>query len=158
MKVVEKFGNNFEKMATGREKPSQTYDEFWIWQDAPESIADKGPSLGKWLVFRHVSKIDEMWEKIRKLVESGELGATGAKVATMKKNLNAADPNHKVICVYTTKEDVDEVGLKLIQVVQNTIKYKTDEATLAGKYSWSEKGKVTCRTLEWNWGEPKFRD
>ena len=142
-------------MATGGQQPSQTYDKFWIWQDAPESIADKGPTLGKWLVFRPVSKIDEMWEKIRKLVESGGLGATGAKVSTMMENPTAKDPS-KVICVYTTKEDVDEVGLKLIQVVQNTIRYKTDKATLEGKYSWSKKGKVTCRTLEWNGGNPTF--
>ena len=100
MNVVKKFGNNFE-MAAGRQKPSQTYDELWIWEHAPESIADK------WLVFKPVSEIYEMWEKIRKLVESGELGATHAKVATMKENRNAGNSKNKVICVYTTKEDVD---------------------------------------------------
>ena len=142
-------------MATGIQKPSQTYDCFWIRQDAPAIIKSRGPTLGKWLVFRPVSQIDETWEKIRRQVESGELGATGAKVSTMMGNPTAKNPS-KVICVYTTKEDMDEVGLKLIQVVQNIIRYKTDQATLAGEYSWSTKGKVTCRTLEWNGGNPIF--
>ena len=146
-------------MAAGQAgiKPSQTYDYYWIWQRAPILSADK-ETLGKWLVFKPVSKIDETWEKIRELVASGELGATGAKVSTMRESPYATSRFDKVICVYTTREDMDEVGLKLIQVVQQTIRYKTNEETRAGNYSWSGKGKVTCRTLTWSHGNPQFTD
>lgn len=139
-------------------KPTEVYDDFWIWQDAPLSCRTRGPTLGKWLVFEHVSKIDEVWETIRLGVESGELMATGAKVSTMKPNPNSRDSKTKVICVYTTKEDMDDVGLKLIQLVCHTIKYKTDEATVSGHYTCHGHGKVTCRTLEWNSGNPVFKN
>lgn len=142
--------------ASHEKKPSEIYDKLWIYQDAPESCENRGDTLGKWLIFKKTSKIDETWEEVRKLVESGELGATAAKVSTMKDNPNASNKRMKVICVYTTKEDIDDIGLKLIQVIKHTIKYKTDEATLAGKYSWSNTGKPTCRTLEWNDGNPVF--
>ena len=145
-------------MAAGRKKPSQTYDMPWIWQQAPRSVANTGHTLGKWLVFRPVAEIDEMWEKIRKPVESGELGATGAKVSTVFKHPSMMKYKDKVICVYTTQEDMDEVGLKLIQVVQDTIRYKTNEATQAGRYSWSVNDKISCRTLQWNGGNPIFTD
>ena len=139
-------------------RPSATYDRHWLWQDAPTSLMDSGDTLGKWLVFKHKSQIDETWETIRASVANGELGATGCKVSTMKRNRDAKDPNIKVICVYTTKEDVDKVGIKLIQIVRHTIRYKTDEATLSGLYTCRGHGKVTCRTLEWNEGNPIFKD
>ena len=139
------------------QKPTTTYDPYWIWQDAPLSCKSRGETLGKWMIFQHKSQIDETWEKVRQLVESGEMGATGAKVSTMRENPNARNPDVKVICVYTTEEDVDEVGLKLIQVARCTIRYKKDETTLAGIYSGPGKDKVTCRTLEWNKGNPRFK-
>ena len=71
----------------------------------------KGPTLGKWLIFKHISCIDQVWETINQTVVSGELGATANKVSTMKVNPNSSDPNIKVICVYTTAEDRDEVGV-----------------------------------------------
>ncbi len=141
-----------------RPQPSTTDSDYWIWQDAPDSCQEKGESLGKWLVFKHKSKIDETWEIVRQAVASGELGATGAKVSTMKPNPNASNPDIKVICVYTISNDVDEVGLKLIQLVRQRISYKTDEATLAGIYAIRGHTKITCRTLEWNKGNPVFSD
>lgn len=138
-------------------KPTQVFDDYWIWQDAPER---KGETLGKWLVFKHMSAIDKTWELVRKAVASGELGpgCTGAKVATMMGNPTAMDRDMKVICVYTTAEDVDPVGLKLIQLVRQKIRYKTDEATLAGVYAINGFTKTTCRTLDWNKGNPKFTE
>lgn len=68
-------------------------------------------------------------------------------------------PQHSpkgVICVYTTKEAIDEVGLLLIQNVRHTIRYKTDEATLKGLYAFKGHGKDTIRTLYWNDGKPSF--
>ena len=74
----------------------------------------KVPTLGKWLIFKHISCIDQVWETTSQAVVSGELGATAAKVST---NPNYSDPNIKVICVYTTAENSDEVGMKLIPYV-----------------------------------------
>ena len=139
-----------------RLQPSSTDSDYFIWQEAPASYHRE--TLGKWLVFKHKSKIDETWETVRQAVASGELGATGAKVSTMKPNPTANNPDVSVICVYTTREDVDEVGLKLIQLVRQKISYKTDEATLTGRYTVFGHAKVTCRTLQWNKGNPVFTD
>ncbi len=138
-----------------RPLPSTTFDAYWIWQDPPLSCK-KNKTLGKWLVFKHKTTIDETWEQIRQAVQSGELGATGAKVSTMRPSPNSNNPNMKVICVYTTREEMDEVGLKLIHIVKQKIRYKTDETTLSGKYACHGDSNVTCRSLDWNKGKPVF--
>ena len=91
----------------------------------------RGPTLGKWLIFKHISYIDQVWETISQTVVSGELGVTPAKVPTKKVNPNSSGANIKVICVYTTTEDSDKVGMKLIPYVCETIRYKTDAETRA---------------------------
>ena len=73
-------------------------------------------------------------------------------------NPNSSNPNINMICVYTTAEDRDEVGMKLIPYVRETIRYKTGAETHAGRYGCHGDGKVTSRTLEWNKGNPKFKD
>ena len=95
---------------------------------------------------------------IRKAVESGELGATGAKCSTAKDNplKYPRNSNKGVICVYTSKETMDEVGFKLIRMVKQDIRYKTDEATLKGEYIVTGYKKVTVKTIFWNDGEPGF--
>ena len=137
-------------------KPTEVYDEPWIYQKNP----NRKKALGKWLVFKHITVIDKHWENIRRAVESGELGAEQAKVSTMAADgpTSGGDREMGVICVYTTKETMDDVGMKLIQLVKQTIRYKTDEATLSGRYTCLGHGKVTCRTLSWNNGRPKFTD
>ena len=42
--------------------------------------------LGKWLIFKHISCIDQFWETISQTLVSGEFGATAAKVSTKKVN------------------------------------------------------------------------
>ena len=139
-------------------KPTEVFDNYWIYVNGPAHCSAKGPTLGKWLIFKHISCIDQVWETISQAVVSGELGATAAKVSTMMVNPNSSNPNIKVICVYTTAEDRDEVGMKLIPYVRETIQYKTDAETRAGRYACHGDGKVTSRTLEWNKGHPKFKD
>ena len=55
---------------------------------------------------------------------------------------------------------MDEVGLKLIRLptVRHAIRYKTDEATLAGVYRSTGFKKTTIRVLHWNRGKPYFTD
>ena len=148
----------FTKTREAVKLPSQENDAYWIWQDGPPHIRDKGPTLGKWLVFKHKSCIDQVWEKIKKATASGELGATASKVSTMRENPNASNPAMKVICVFTTAEDIDEVGLKLIFMVKQTIRYKKDDATYSGIYSNRGFNNISCKTLEWNKGDPKFKE
>jgi hypothetical protein len=59
---------------------------------------------GKWMLFTHVSEIDETWIKIRKTIEDGKLGIR-AKMATMKENRNTIVKDEKAICVYTYDSD-----------------------------------------------------
>ena len=137
--------------------PSKNYDEYWIFARAPFKVESRGQTYGKWLIFKNIAEIDQVWEEVKKQVESGDLLATGAKVSTMKDNPNAQNPDQKVICVYTTYEDIDEVGMKLVQVVRQTIRYKSDEATLAGLYANRGCKKVTMRTINWKDGKASFK-
>lgn len=142
-------------------KPSEDYENYWTYADAPPEVRERGETYGKWLIFQKPPQIYDTWEDVSRRVESGELGATAAKVATMKENPNAyaskKDPS-KVICVYTTERDIDEVGMRLVHVVKQTIRYKTDEATRAGIYIGRGYKRTTIKTIEWNRGKPFIKD
>ena len=98
--------------------PSSVTDDYWVWVDNP---ADLGVTYGKWLVFgRKGSVLDSKWHKIHPLVNSGALGATGAKCSTGLSNGTSVDDGRGVICVYTTREMRDEVGSRLIEEVRQT--------------------------------------
>jgi hypothetical protein len=68
-----------------------------------------------------------------------------AKVSTKHPDSMA---NH-VICVYTTKALMDEVGLQLIQIVKQNLHYKTDAAT-GQVHTQQFEGKNFRRDLYWN--------
>ena len=135
--------------------PTTVTDAYWVWADG---ISSSQKTLGKWLVFKRFDKLDETWHMIQKAVESGQLGATGAKCSTAKDNslCYPRNSNKGVICVYTSEETMDEVGFKLVHMVKQTIRYKTDEATLQGMYRATGYKKVTIKTIFWNDGEPDF--
>ena len=63
-------------------------------------------------------------------------GCTGAKCSTALDNPDEApigSPNGVIgLCVYTTAEAMDEVGLMLVEKVHQTTRYKTNETTLKG--------------------------
>ena len=93
---------------------------------------------GKWLVFKKNSEINKWWRIIKKATEGGQLG-NYSKVSTAKENPNAKDPNIKVICIYTydyqDKSDVFAIREELRKLgITEMIPYKTDQATLEGKY------------------------
>lgn len=136
--------------------PSSVTDDFWVWTDY-SSRGELGVTYGKWLVFgRKGAELDGLWHTIHPLVRSGKLGATGGKCFTDVSSSTSKDDGRGVICVYTTKEMRDEVGLKLVEVVQQTIRYKSDEATLRGAYA-SRGYKNTCeKTLYWYNGKASF--
>ena len=71
----------------------------------------------------------------------------------MRENPNSTNPDQSVICVYTTNDDIDEVGMRLVKLVKQTIRYKSDEATLAGVYSNRGFKKTTMKTITWKDGK-----
>lgn len=119
-------------------KPSQVTDEYWIYAVAKDKRFSQTGRSGKWLLFVPLAKIDDVWSIIKFATESGRLGSS-SKVATGKDNPNARDRSIKVICVYTydheDEKDVMRVRGELRRLgFDNKIPYKTDEATLSGKY------------------------
>ena len=60
------------------------------------------------------------------------------------------------ISVYTEKGNIDDIGFKLIEIVQQDIKYKTDEDTQKKKFVHTGAGNVAKKTLYWNRGYPSF--
>ena len=141
--------------------PSSVTDRYWVYCYHPQEEL-LGETYGKWLVFKPKAsgELDEIWHVIRQCVEAKEFGdgCTAAKCSTAIENADEAPRGSSkgVICVYTTKEAMDEVGLLLIQKVRHTIRYKTDEATLRGLYAFKGHGKVTIRTIYWNDGKPSI--
>ena len=139
--------------------PTTVTDEHWVWVKAPHSITSSEEAFGKWLVFKNLEELDETWHMIRRAVESGELGATSAKCSTATPDPSSypINPSSKgVICVYTSEKAIDEVGFKLIYLVKQNIRYKTEEATRQGLYTLRGYAKVTLKALYWNDGEPSF--
>ena len=61
-----------------------------------------------------------------------------------------------VICVYTEEHNMDAIGFKLIEIVQQDIKYKTNSDSWAGRYVHRGFKKVTIKTIFWNNGKPSF--
>ena len=67
----------------------------WIYVNSPAHCNARGLTLGKCLIFKHISCIDPVCETISQTVVYDELGATPAKASTMKVNPNSSDPNIK---------------------------------------------------------------
>jgi len=93
---------------------------------------------GKWLIFIHVTEIDETWELIKIALNEGLLGKT-AKVSTIKQNPNVKDKDTKVICVYTYDSDDEDDVMRIRNEIRKLgfvkkLPYKTDHATVSGKY------------------------
>lgn len=127
--------------------PSTITDGYWVYIDNPSRL---GRTYGKWLVFGKLKlELDQLWHKIHPLVSSGQLGATRAKCSTARPNPTTNDHSRGVICVYTTQQMRDEVGQRLQSVVKKTIMYKSDEATLAGRYVSQGHKRVCEKTLHW---------
>lgn len=92
--------------------------------------------VGKWMLFLTESNVNEIWDKIKVAIASGDLWS--AKVSTT----NAEQPNYAIMIYtkdYTDLNDVIHVldylehsGIKPSRV---NIKYKTDQQTGAGVYS-----------------------
>ena len=128
------------------EKPSEITDKYWVSTfskqyllsllDSPNNkIINK--RSGKWLIFDHISVIDQIWEKVRNATTNNQLGYY-AKVSTAKPNPNSNDLLTKVICVHTydfnNQVDVLRVADRIRSLgIENKLIYKLDKDV--GKYS-----------------------
>ena len=124
---------------TDSRRPSQVLDEYWLMVISKKRMnAPSTDRTGKWLLFVPVSEVDEVWDRIRQATESGLLGVA-SKVSTARPNPNARDASKKVVCVYTYDHE-DEVDVMRVREelrrlgFKDKIPYKTDEATIFGKY------------------------
>ncbi len=120
-------------------EPSEEIDVYWIYAKRMNGEYPKSTEKsGKWLVFADINEVDDLWANIKKATEEGKLGG-GSKVATAKPNPNAANPNTKVICVYsydwTDRKDVKQIREELRSLgITKKIPYKSDKDTMSGKY------------------------
>ena len=138
--------------------PTTVTDDHWV-RAKPPCVPSDQKTRGKWLVFKQFEELDATWHMIQEAVESGELHSTGAKCSTAKPDPSShpMESNIGVICVYTSEETMDKVGFKLVHMVKQDIRYKTDEATRQGRYIATGYKKVTIKTIFWNDGEPSLK-
>ena len=119
--------------------PTKEKRKYWLFAERKvgsyPAHTERG---GKWLIFIPKTAIDEVWSRIRQAVEEGKLGGS-AKVSTARPRPTSTDPSSHVICVYTC-DALDEADVQRIRSslrdlgIVSKIPYKTDDATLEGKY------------------------
>ena len=116
--------------------PTQVFDDEWIYA-YPYDDGPQGTTFGKWL---------------------GKLGASLANTSTMVKTETSGENGVICMCLCTTKEDMDEVGLKLMKLIPDEeIRYKTNSATDRNIYIVYGACKATYKTLRRNGdGDPIF--
>jgi Bles03-like protein len=121
------------------ERPSSFTGGHYLHAAGPQSEEGSARRPGKWLVFVSRSRIDALWNVVRRAVEAGRLGHA-AKVSTALPDPMSPDPKKHAIFVYTGNEDdptdVRRVREALRQLGINwKIPYKSDAAEgSAAKY------------------------
>jgi hypothetical protein len=112
-------------------------DDYWLYVSAPgrENLVYDPDTWGKWLVFVHADENTHLlWEAVESAVLSGKLGPA----AEIPEDYPCAGRSVPIV-VYTAdwrdREDVHRVLLELRRLgFGGRLTYKTDAATLAGKY------------------------
>ena len=130
--------------------PTEVYDDFYIKAQRADPYNYPQPTerSGKWMIYPHVSEVDQVWITIRNAVVGGLLGSS-AKVATMKPNPIEVHPDEKAICVYTYDSEDREDVLRILRSLREDLgilhkaMYKLDRDTRAGKYSFNSKRPVS---------------
>jgi hypothetical protein len=141
-----------KKEERNERRPSEVFDEYWITADRREgSYPEHTARGGKWMIFVRNASVDEWWSKIKPATESGRLGG-GAKVATMKPNPVAADPDSHGICAYTYDANDSDDYTRVREALRDLgvtwkIPYKADTDTRAGRYA-KRGGKRISRRYE----------
>ena len=112
------------------------------------------------MVFRHFDEIDRYWNMIRTAILNYDMGGcTHGFCSTMKYNPTVRGPGPDtvgVICVFTSKYDIDAIGFRLIEIAQQDIMYKLDDESRDFHYVHVGSGPVSMKTIYWNNGKPSF--
>ena len=112
------------------------------------------------MVFNHYDKIDETWMIIRTAILNYDMqGCAYASCSTMRYNPTVRGPGPDkagVICVHTSKYDIDAIGFRLIEIAQQDIKYKLGDDSRDNRYVHAGSGPVSIKTIYWNDGNPSF--
>jgi hypothetical protein len=139
--IVTAFGQD-TGVTVSPERPSQNAEQYWIYSERPDRPtldATSAQTYGKWQVFASRRLVDQAWDTVANLVQTGKLGLS-AKVATAKPNPNSSSGPDPVIIVYAPDwRDVTEVRriLKVLReagLAQGWVHFKRDRETLAGAY------------------------
>jgi hypothetical protein len=86
------------------ERPSRFTADYYLHATAPQHAEGSVRRPGKWLIFVSRSRVDALWDGVRRAVKAGRLGHA-AKVSTALPHPLARDPKKHVIGVYTGDED-----------------------------------------------------
>lgn len=146
--VVDKAAREEER--GDERRPSEVFDDYWIIAERREgSYPEHTTRGGKWLIFVRAALVDDWWSKIKSATESGLLGG-GSKVATMKPNANASDPDSHVICVYTYDASDEADCTRVREALRDLgvtwkIPFKADSDTRAARYAKRGSGRVSRR-------------
>jgi hypothetical protein len=125
-------------------RPSRFTGDHYLHAAGPQPAEGLVRRPGKWLIFVSRSRVDALWESVRRAVQAGRLGHA-AKVSTALPDPLSPDPKKHVICVYTADEDnptdVRRVrdALRALGITWK-IPYKSDRATRAGQYEMTTGG------------------
>lgn len=119
--------------APAAERPSRFTGDHFMHASGPQPEEGSLRRPGKWMIFVSRSRIDALWDEVRRAVEGGRLGHA-AKVSTALPNPLSPDPKKHVIYVYTSDEDdpadVRRVRDALRQLgISWKIPYKSDATT-----------------------------
>jgi len=124
---------------------------------------DKRIVHGKWMVFKNFDQLNNAWQKIIHAKQEGELeGCIYLKTSTKVYRPGSYGPGPcttGVIEVYTTVDEMIEVGEKLCLIVEHDIQFKTEKATKDNIYAgnkWDKK--VTAAIMVYNDGKPRTSD
>jgi Domain of unknown function (DUF1917) len=123
------------------ERPSRFTDDYYLHATGPQRVEGLVRRPGKWMIFVSRSRVDALWETIRRAVKAGRLGHA-AKVSTALPSPQSPDPKKHVICVYTADEN-DPADVRRVREVLRglgitwKIPYKSDAATRAGQHEVS---------------------
>lgn len=122
----------------GGDRPSRYTGDHYLHATGPEPAEGSPRRAGKWLIFVSRSRVDALWDAIRRAVESGRLGHA-AKVSTALPDPLSPDPKKHMICVYTPNEE-DAADVRRVRAVLRglgvtwKIPYKSDAVARAGQY------------------------
>ena len=123
-----RYHTDFEDTILPSQASAYDWLQFTISERRASSVEGAVDYTGKWLIFRSIDILDELWPKLKLAAQQQKLGHS-MKSSTAK--------NSKLICIYTKDwRDVADIRRVLITLRQlgitERLYYKADEQTNMG--------------------------